>query len=95
MEEIQLEAQIVDIEIFDKGFTLSGLWTVHQKLSRIKQGMQQALDDAMYDKNTKEAVRITIELHFVSANLDTIEVVMLAKEDDVFVNTNFESYCLN
>lgn len=92
---MRLEAEEVDMGFLDEAFNLPTLCNLHMDICEIINTMVHMQNEAMYYKDTANAVDLEIKMEYLRANLDRIEVVMASKEREILVFTGIETYCLN
>jgi hypothetical protein len=87
--------EYLDMKVLDEGFTLSALWQFRENLALAKSQVEDIKMDALRDGEIVKATRYGRELHFIVRNLETVEAVMVEKENDIFFFTEYGDACLN
>ena len=91
----RIDKELMDIGVLGEGFTLSGLWLFREDLVYIKTNLEEHKEQAIYLQMLRNAVEIEKQLYFVNRNIELVESVMMTKELDVFVFTDYDEISLN
>ncbi len=76
-------------------FNLSRLWKFREDLAQARLQAEEIKLEAIREGNMIEATKFGRDLHFIGRNLETIEMVMMEKELDIFMYTEYGDSCLN
>lgn len=90
-----INTKLLDLETIEKELTYAKLWDGHRLLVESKEEYLALKENAIYRGALLEAVAIEQQLYYLSANIDTLEVAMLLKENDAFEFTDYEMICKN
>ncbi len=92
---MNITKEYLDVEVLDEGFSLSSLWQFRENLGLARDQVEELQADALRNGEVVKATNYGRELHFIVRNLETVETVMMEKENDIFMFTQYGDVCLN
>ena len=92
---MNVSTALLNLESVSDNLNLSKMWGLHRSLSSLKKDLLELKTEAVANGWIMEAVTMETKLYFIENNIATIEVAMLAKEDDIFTATSYDLICKN
>jgi len=92
---MEIEKEEMSLVFLHKAFNLSKLFSLHETISEIVDEVKVLQSKQRLLGNLTKAVEFEKQLHFLSTNLNNIEVVMLAKESDIMEVICGVEFCKN
>ncbi len=78
-----VDEEVLDITILDEGFSLSALWLFRDEIREYRQHLIDCKEDTPK------------KLIMIDYNIEMVECVMIGRELDVFVTTEYGDFSLN
>jgi len=92
---MEIEKEEMSLVFLHEAFNLSKLFSLHETISEIVDEVKVLQSKQRLLGNLTKAVEFEKQLHFLSTNLNNIEVVMLAKESDIMEVICGVEFCKN
>ena len=92
---MNVSKEYLEMDVLDEGFSLSTLWQFRENLGLARNQVLELQTEALVNCQMVKATNYGRELHFIVRNLETVEAVMIEKENDIFMFTQYGDVCLN
>jgi len=92
---MNVSKEYLEMDVLDEGFSLSSLWQFRENLGLARNQIEELQMEALSNGEVVKATKYGRELHFIVRNLETVEKVMVEKENDIFMFTKYGDACLN
>jgi hypothetical protein len=92
---MNVSKEYLEMDVLDEGFSLSSLWQFRENLGLARNQIEELQMEALSNGEVVKATKYGRELHFIVRNLETVEKVMVEKENHIFMFTKYGDACLN